>query len=260
MSKHTAFILRPLSKILNDSSLAIGHIRGLQKIPLIEYFMQSVFLRMTGAQEQKMKCVCWELATEDYEYRYKRYNGKWNLGECSNYDAKNEIYGDLITQIHKLDNSYSSLSPAQKQSVVNQVIKDIQQFYKGAGLQWGLQHDYQTYNKIMHALTNDRFSNANNQEYTLLAKKALHNTTYNSVTKQQTQYDEISLVDMYDLLHDHRNRCAHNTLSYQENPLPFRQIANPKNIYENYFLRFTILLLIDYIFIENYKKYLALIK
>ena len=31
--------------------------------------MQSIFMKMTGAQEQKMKCICWEIATIDFDLR-----------------------------------------------------------------------------------------------------------------------------------------------------------------------------------------------
>lgn len=259
MSKHTAFILKPLATILNDSALVLGHVHGMQKVPLLEYFMQSVFLRMTGAQEQKMKCICWELATEDYEYRYKRYNGKWDLGECSNYDSKKKIYNDLLEQIHKRDLSYIGLIPSGKRAVIEQTTKAIKNFYTEAGLRIGMQHDFQTYNEIMQALRNENICNTNNKEYALFSMDELKNTFYDPI-KQKTQTDtEISLVDMYELMYKHRNRCAHNTLSYQENPLPFKQMANLNNRYENYFLRFAILILIDYIFIENYRKYMEVI-
>jgi len=31
---------------------------------------------MTGFQEQKLKCIVWELATDDYEYRYHKLTDK----------------------------------------------------------------------------------------------------------------------------------------------------------------------------------------
>lgn len=62
----------------------------------------------------------------------------------------------------------------------------------------------------------------------------------------------------YELLYNHRNRCAHNTQSYQQN-LPTLEILQNKNyIYENYFIRFAVLILIDQIFILLYDKYLIL--
>ena len=67
MNNHTEFILSPITGILKDvvsASTGIGS--GIETYPLCDYIMQSVFLKMTGFQEQKMKCICWELATNDY--------------------------------------------------------------------------------------------------------------------------------------------------------------------------------------------------
>lgn len=79
---HKKFILSPLSDILkNATSATFGLRNGIETYPTFDYILQSVFLKMTGAQEQKMKCICWELATYDYDYRYKRFTQK-TLGEC----------------------------------------------------------------------------------------------------------------------------------------------------------------------------------
>mgnify|MGYP003475307783 FL=1 len=98
---HNNFILSPVSDILKDMISATSGIGdGIETYPLCDYIMQSTFLKMTGAQEQKMKCIVWELATYDYEYRYFRFTQK-PLGECSSYDDKQKIYKDLIDQIQK---------------------------------------------------------------------------------------------------------------------------------------------------------------
>ena len=76
-SQHSEFILTPILNILKDgisASRAIGD--GMDVYPMGEYLMQSLFLKMTGAQEQKLKCICWDLATLDYEYRYDFLNKK----------------------------------------------------------------------------------------------------------------------------------------------------------------------------------------
>ena len=51
--------------------------------PLYDYVLQTTFLKMTGSQEQKLKCIQWELATDDYEYRYDILSK--SIGELSNY-------------------------------------------------------------------------------------------------------------------------------------------------------------------------------
>lgn len=69
MNKHKDFILSPIINILQEvASANYGIANGIETYPLSEHVMQSVFLRMTGFQEQKMKSICWELATNDYEY------------------------------------------------------------------------------------------------------------------------------------------------------------------------------------------------
>lgn len=53
----------------------------------------------------------------------------------------------------------------------------------------------------------------------------------------------------------HRNRCAHNTLSYQENLPTLNTLLKVKPKDDNYFVRFTILVLIDKIYVRLYEKY-----
>ena len=97
---HNNFILSPIGEILKDMvSASSGVGNGIESFPLLDYIMQATFLKMTGAQEQKMKCIGWELATYDYEYRYK-FTQK-PLGECSSYDEKEKIFNDIIYQIVK---------------------------------------------------------------------------------------------------------------------------------------------------------------
>lgn len=96
---HTDFILNPLMAVLADGVLACTSLpMGIGNSALGEYFMQSLFLRMTGAQEQKMKCICWVMATNDYRYRYDLLNSK-QYGECSEYKHKKGIFEDLYNQI-----------------------------------------------------------------------------------------------------------------------------------------------------------------
>ena len=90
-SRHTKFILSSLATILKEAVSACSSIGdGIETQPLSEYIFQTTFLKMTGASEQKMKCICWEMATNDYQYRYQFL--KKNYGECSSYDDKNSIY------------------------------------------------------------------------------------------------------------------------------------------------------------------------
>ena len=107
MIKHKDFISSPITDILYDAVAASAGIgSGIETYPLCDYIMQSIFLKMTGSQEQKMKCICWEMATNDYEYRYLF--TQTPLGECSSYKEKYKIYSDLIKQIVKYGTPFSN--------------------------------------------------------------------------------------------------------------------------------------------------------
>ena len=68
MSKHRDFILMPIDKILKEAIFATNAVGfTIKAYPLYDYIMQSIFIKMTGFQEQKLKCIVWELATDDYD-------------------------------------------------------------------------------------------------------------------------------------------------------------------------------------------------
>lgn len=96
---HTEFIQTPIQTILEEGiNASHSLIFGIESFPISEYYLQSLFLRMTGAAEQKMKCILWQMATNDYQYRNKYLNYQ-GLGECSTYSSKNTVFKDLVTQI-----------------------------------------------------------------------------------------------------------------------------------------------------------------
>jgi len=233
MNKHTKFILSPITVILDEvvyANAGIGN--GIETYPLGEYIMQAVFLKMTGFQEQKMKCICWDIATNDYEYRYERYTKK-SLGECSSYLEKSSIYMDLINQIKKHQPSFETI-------VINKT--DIRN---------------DTFNFIKNTFTNSNLSAWDQRDLFDFLKGG------SSILRENQFLDpeallQTDLQEKYEQLYTHRNRCAHNTKSYQENLPTLKTLAEKKYRYDNYFVRFSILILIDNIFIKLYKKYLEI--
>ena len=120
--KHTDFILSPITSLLSETVTAcVGVGDGMGTSTIAEHIMQSLFLRMTGFQEQKMKCICWELATYDYEYRYLRFKQS-PLGECSNYREKNLVINDIISCSKKIDDSLGILDNMEKTQIIQSVI------------------------------------------------------------------------------------------------------------------------------------------
>lgn len=202
----------------------------IETYPLCEYLMQSTFLRMTGAQEQKMKCICWELATNDYEYRYERFR-KNPVGECSSYKEKTIVYKDLIGQIQKFDENFDVGTLLNKSRILQETRSDIINIFTDTNISmWA-------YNSFTE-FTNDR---------TWLKKEHFGS---------KANLFESSLQNHYQKMYHHRNRCAHNALSYQQNIPTLRTLSVDDYKYDNYFIRFALLILIDKRFIALYAKYL----
>ena len=67
---------------------------------------------------------------------------------------------------------------------------------------------------------------------------------------------DTNLIEYYNkIVYKHRNRCAHNLKSYQDNLPTLTNILSETYKYENYFFRFAIIVLIDEIFIRIFNKY-----
>lgn len=238
MKGHKDFIKTTISQILEEAVVATSSIGdGIETYPLSEYIMQTIFLKMTGFQEQKMKCICWELASRDYEYRYKRYTQN-SLGECSSYDEKNTIFGDLYSQIHKYDKNWK-IENEVKKKIRNKVFSDLNRLLLGTNIKIWKQKSYdELFQEIRNTLPHTHFAND---------KTNLLGDNSNNVSPQKIYKDH---------LYKHRNRLAHNTLSYQQN-LPTLSVLQAEEYkYDNYFLWFAILIIIDEVFIELYKHYL----
>lgn len=255
MSVHTDFILTPISSVLQDGVTACRGISdGIENIAVCDYVMQSLFLRMTGFQEQKLKCICWDLATDDYEYRFKRFAQK-PLGECSCYDEKNTVMNDLIEIIRKFTPDYDIDVQIDKNRLKQEISNSIEKIFRNSVLKTWAEHQYQDFENIYANIKIDCFLKKNEKTCSLFAK-CENCSMLDKRTKTRTCGNLQNLSFVFEQLYKHRNRCAHNTSSYQQNLPTLMVLSTPENIYENYFIRFSILMLIDNIFVLLYQKYL----
>lgn len=232
------FIQSPITAILTNAVAASSGIgNGIETYSLYDYLMQSVFLKMTGAQEQKMKCICWEIASADYDYRYERFS-KRTLGECSSYDEKKIVYKDLLDQIRKTNPGFNALTDIPKEELLNETIADVQEVFTKTNFSiWGQKNldEFLNTNKLIEV-----------EDFIARVDKK----------SDDTKLFENKLKNMYEALYKHRNRCAHNTESYQRNLPTLNALIKKEYRYENYFVWFAILILIDKIFIALFNKYL----
>ena len=235
MSKHDKFILMPMDTILKNAILATSGIgNGIETYPLCDYIIQSIFLKMTGYQEQKMKCIAWEIATNDFDYRRKLLNNEDKLGEYSTFEAKNKIYKTIYKQIERFDLNFKFKD--------NVFIDDMKKRVKK-----------NSFELVKEVFENTNLMVWNQNSYSQFLKSRI-------IEEDQYLKDGKNLMgekikNEYEELYNQRNRIAHNILSYQQNLPDFNILKNEKEYSRNYFLWFAILLLIDNIFIEMYKLY-----
>lgn len=263
-SKHYNFITTPIFNILKESVIACRGIGdGIETQTISEYILQTTFLKMTGASEQKLKCICWELATNDYEYRYQYLNK--NYGECSNYNDKNAIYNDLIKAIIKLDTSLIKKAGTKGKFILElinnlkaddftgDICKDIKNLVENSTFSLfdpkGFSYFCSSYDTFFK-----------NKEFATLKENQYNNDGFNSfllaISKDGKDKKEELKKHFESIVYRHRNRCAHNLVSYQENLPTLSTLSEDDNDYNNYFFRFSLLILIDEIFIRLYKKYI----
>jgi len=232
MSGHTDFILTPINTILEDAVSAIAGIgTGIDTYPLCDYIMQSIFLKMTGFQEQKMRCIAWEMATNDYEYRRRLLNNDDVLGEYSTYKAKNAIYKNLIELIEKNPPDFV-INYLDKSNILNNTLDMIKNVFTDSILAKWNQRGFDFICSSKNVIKIDQLLPENGKNIF-----------------------ESNLKSKYEILYKQRNRLAHNTLSYQQNLPTLETLVAEDDESRNYFVWFSILVLIDNIFIELYKKY-----
>lgn len=270
MSKHDEFIFTSIATVMDEAVLASSRIgNGIETYPLSEYIMQSLFLKMTGFQEQKMKCLSWEMATHDFEYRRILLNGNDNLGEYSSYNAKNSIYKRLTSIISSTKLDFDVNSFFNKQEVLEFTINSIIQIFSDSNLVAWNQNSFDYFEKNRTIMidqflvdNNTLFKPLNVKEPKIIEGSILNEKKQEIFEKRLREYHhavEFNLIEKYKILYNQRNRYAHNTLSYQQNLPTLKTLEKEDEESRNYFVWFAILLLIDEISIELYSEYKRLL-
>lgn len=246
--KHTKFILTPIFEILEDCVNATkGISSGIETYPLCDYIMQTTFLKMTGASEQKLKCILWEIATNDYTFRYEFL--KTSYGECSALDDKKKVFNVLKDQVKAMnpdkelfDKIYDNDTKTKIQEKSGQ---EIILLFEHSILSIWQGKEFNNFKDYSSDLINNHFCN--------------FPTKKNQIDKRNISLID-GIIDYYRIVFKHRNRCAHNLKSYQTNLPDLSVLVNKEYDYENYFFRFSILVLLDEIFMKMYSEYLNLLE
>lgn len=224
MLSNEKFIKTDIIEILKESNNLVNiSCRGIDSYPLQEYVLQSTFIKMTGYLEQKIKCICWDIGSINYEFRYEILK-KWNtLGTFSAYDKIKEVYDFLKNIIVSVNKSFMV-----DENISITAYKETKELLK--------------------------YSILNTYE----ERKYLKFKNDKSFFEKKTFED---LSDFYkNFLYKKRNSIAHNTKSYQEN-LPKLNILRKEKDYErnSFYHFFTVLIIYDRIFVSLYENCIDII-
>ena len=238
MLENKDFILSSIDSILEESvSVSKLSCMGIETYPLQEYILQSTFLKMTGYSEQKLKCICWDIASVDYDFRYQVYQN-WTFSECSNLSDKTKIFRKIVEKIKDYDNTFnvenyiSDLYDEPKKIIKNNYEK-CKCILDSSAIKYFHERAFNTF-------INDTETFKTNQEIC-------------KYTSKKSFILNDNLKEIYEELYKQRNRCAHNLKSYQQNLPKITVLLKNKNT-SNYFYYFTLLMLMDEIFIRLYAK------
>lgn len=262
MTHHERFIRTSITTILDEAAVAVSCINAsIEACKICEYFMQTVFLKMTGFQEQKMKCVCWDMATDDYEYRYERFRRK-PLGECSSYDEKCTVYKDVVNCIKKKNLFANYCTDLQALPLKAKVTDALEKFHDAIKPLGWLERQYMYFRDVFLARKDCCFLDRNLSKYFANCENCPeHDDEKKEVAKrhkagaaQKKKCTLGSLVKVYEEnVYGFRNACAHNTQAYKATSFTLEDALREGQTNDNYFVRFALLVAIDEITIAAFK-------
>lgn len=230
MSVRTGFINTSVFEILQEGVSTVGCIQqdGIDTYPMLGLLLQSVFLRMTGFEEQKLRNICWEVATLDLDYRYNTLQGRVSYGEFSSLDDKKNVYLLLKDKIKEYG---GELDLDSKKSTMLKSVKDeMSSVFNGSLIARSFPSDYHQFEIYFKTWKAEHFA---------LGGQLLGGT----------------IEHVYKALFKQRNRGAHNTLSYQQDAITLSEMQDSQMSNCNYFSYFAILLLLDKVFIETFNVF-----
>lgn len=233
-SKTEAFILSPLSELLSEAAIAMEAVEnGMKGYQVADWLMPTIFLRMTGAQEQKLKCINWDLGSLDFELRYHLYSNK--MGEMSCYDEKYKLCCELLSSIIRNNQGFDPAIDINRKKLLDDANACIVTICGNSVMKDWYAADYKDFE--------EKTATFKTQELVVW-----------STDKQKcTALFSGGLLSAFGALYNHRNKCAHNTMSYQRNLPKFELLSGQNAVFENYFIRFYVLILLDILFVQLYK-------
>lgn len=275
---HDRFILAPLFKIYHNGLLSCGNLpSGIENFPLKEYCLQSLFLRMTGALEQKLNCILWNIAANNVDFR-RKFKSDSRRG-VSDSAGKNALYADLIKCCSPFYDPKEQVSirvasdvwcmvkiPVEAETEYDSLFQQLKR-QKGQSSSVS-EIAAEAKQSIIFTRCVQNFISLSNssilatwcqREYNYFIKNFEQMFPFSEFCKQFLMSSKLS--SNYDnFVYKLRNEYAHNTLSFRDNLPVFTRLAADDYNYNNVFCRFVFLLLIDEAISNIYSVYINFCK
>lgn len=191
-----------------------------------------------------MKCILWEIATNDYTFRYDFL--KTSYGECSALDDKKKVFNVLKDQVKAMNPDKELFEKIYDNFTRTKILKKAKQeiidLFEHSILSIWQGKEFNNFKNYSTKIFENHFCNYPDQE-----------------NKRNISLID-GIIDYHRIVFKHRNRCAHNLKSYQINLPDLSTLVKKEYDYENYFFRFSILVLLDEIFMKMYSEYLNLLE
>lgn len=254
ISPHQDFITSSVTDVFREASAALSSIDdGMMMLKASDYILQTAFMKMTGFLEQKMKCICWEIASQSYEYRHGVFF-KERICGFSSYGEKKAVLNDLIKELFRCNAGFEIDKP-KKQDMILRVEDDIDSFCKVPCMHKIYLRQFVITKELLKKIKpEDILSGATKGDITKV--ELFSGQVKGNVQGIVTKNGKINLQYAYEeIVYKHRNRCAHNTICYQRNNPLIDVVSSADYPFHNYLVRFAILDLVDMIFIMVYNAW-----
>jgi hypothetical protein len=244
MSK-ISFVFSSASEILADavsSSNMIGD--GINCFPVFDFIVTATFLKMTGCLEQKIQAIRWELATNNLEYRRDLLSS--GISDCSSYKDKNEVFKQIARELRAL--SLSAKYIVKQKEYLSDIKQKLKIIFDISSFRNIMPRSYMEYKKIIDELIYD------SENYSLFNTKGINIPLFGEKRDHMLGKNKLHFI-FENYVYQKRNQIAHNTKINLQNK-PLIKTMNDENFkYDNYFVFFAVLMLMDKIYIDMFRLY-----
>lgn len=229
------FILNKMVEdVLEEAVIAMMDLRDdFTSLPVVDYLCSSLIIKITGLLEQKFRAVVWTLASHDRDYRRDFLNNRF--GEYSNFESKQGVYKLLVGQIKKIADTKFTI---EHNAHLEESKKLVLEKFGKTIIHSNLNRDYDDFKNNI-AITNQiniDIDPKDKRTITLIPNEKIKELFEN-------------------LIHKDRNRIAHNTDTVQSVKNNLHLLFTESDDTRNYFIKIFVLLYIDKVLDQTYKRY-----